>query len=71
MTEATPSRDSQELRHWEKARQARSGRPRWKVEASRPKETAPSESPKAATANQRLSGKKLVPVSSPTRNSRP
>jgi hypothetical protein len=30
-----------------------------------------AEGAKAATANQRLSGKKLVPVSNPTRNSRP
>src|SRR5687768_952651 len=33
---ATPSRDSQELRHCEKARQARSGRPRWNSDAISP-----------------------------------
>ena len=33
---ATPSRDSQEERHWLSARQARSGRPRCAVEESRP-----------------------------------
>src|SRR6266700_956683 len=35
-TDATPSRESHELRHCEKARQARSGWPRWKVEDSSP-----------------------------------
>ena len=30
------SRDSHEVRHWLAARQARSGWPRWKNEASRP-----------------------------------
>src|SRR5688572_2839102 len=35
-TASTPSRDSQLDRHWLKARQARSGRPRWKVEDKRP-----------------------------------
>ena len=36
MTAATPSRDSQEERHCLKARQARSGWPRCKVEDSKP-----------------------------------
>src|SRR2546421_327970 len=35
-TDMTPSRDSQEKRHCEKARQARSGRPRWNTEETRP-----------------------------------
>src|SRR5438045_5998327 len=34
-TDMTPSRNSQEERHCEKARQARSGRPRWNTEETR------------------------------------
>jgi hypothetical protein len=71
VSDAIPSRESQEERHCETARQARSGRPRWKVEAMRPKEIAPKERAKAASANQRLSGRSGVPVRRPIRNSRP
>ena len=35
-TEKTPSRDSHEVFHWEKARQARSGRPRCSTDELRP-----------------------------------
>src|SRR6516164_9490221 len=31
-----PSRDNQDDRHWEKARHARSGRPRWKTDDTSP-----------------------------------
>src|SRR5450755_2611316 len=37
-TATTPSRASQEDRHCENARQARSGRPRWAVDDKRPAE---------------------------------
>src|SRR5688500_1383709 len=36
---ATPSRDSHELRHWDNARHARRGWPRWPSEHSRPAAT--------------------------------
>src|ERR1700676_4301583 len=46
MTDMTPSRDSQDERHCEKARHARSGRPRWKTD-----ETSPPAASTAAVAN--------------------
>src|SRR3546814_20738923 len=55
-TAATPSRDSQEERHWLNARQARSGRPRCRVEESRPSTNSPSPSPKATRPNQTSAG---------------
>src|SRR6202790_4367865 len=45
-TDMTPSRDSQDERHCEKARHARSGRPRWKTD-----ETSPPAASTAAVAN--------------------
>ena len=55
-TEATPSRDSQELRHCEKARQARSGRPRWPVDDKRPAAIRPSASPMPTSPSQKSGG---------------
>src|SRR5436190_19530035 len=48
-TAITPSRDSQEERHCEKARHARSGRPRWKTDETSP--AAASTKAVASTAN--------------------
>src|SRR5437016_12646624 len=48
-TDMTPSRDSQEERHCEKARHARSGRPRWKTDETSP--AAASTKAVASTAN--------------------
>src|SRR5258708_3683836 len=45
-TAITPSRDSQDERHCEKARHARSGRPRWKTD-----ETSPPAASAKAIAN--------------------
>src|SRR6202030_1634185 len=36
ITDMTPSRDSHDERHCEKARHARSGRPRWKTDETSP-----------------------------------
>src|SRR5579885_1731694 len=55
-TDATPSRESHELRHSEKARQARSGCPRCSVEESKPAVIAPSESVSEAAARPRSAG---------------
>src|SRR5207237_10576691 len=70
-SDSKPSRDSHELRHCEKARQARSGWPRWNVEATRPIEARPSDKPSAKNPNQRLSGRMAVPDNTPIRNNRP
>ena len=51
MTAATPSRDSQEERHCEKARQARSGWPRWKVDDNKPMVMRPSATTIAVSPN--------------------
>ena len=57
----TPSRESHEVRHCEKARQARSGRPRWKVEERRPKVISARARPKPVIPSQRSAGS--IPVS--------
>ena len=51
-----PSRDSHELRHCDTARQARSGWPRWNVDASNPAPLSASASSAATTPNQRVPG---------------
>src|SRR5438270_4545616 len=48
-SDMTPSRDSQDERHCEKARHARSGRPRWNTEETSP--AAASTKAVASTAN--------------------
>src|SRR5262245_43429561 len=70
-SDSTPSRDSHDERHCEKARQARSGWPRWNVEAISPNETSPRETPIAREPNQRLSGRRVVLDRIPIRNSKP
>ena len=42
------SRESQEVRHWVNARRARSGRPRWNAEETRPALTSARERRSAA-----------------------
>ena len=46
-----PSRDSQDERHCESARQARSGWPRWSSDASRPSVISPRAMANAARPN--------------------
>jgi hypothetical protein len=48
---ATPSRDSQLVRHWVKARQERSEWPRWNIEDRSPAVTAARASPMAVSPN--------------------
>src|ERR1051326_6777415 len=60
-TAITPSRDSQDERHCEKARHARSGRPRWKTEETSPpaaktKALAKAINPKPASLGSNSSG---------------
>src|SRR6267142_1288170 len=68
MTDMTPSRDSHDERHCEKARHARSGRPRWNTDETRPaaastKAVAKATNPKPASAGSRPSGT-ASPISS-------
>src|SRR5215510_8539149 len=60
-TENTPSRESHDDRHCEKARQARSGRPRWNTEEASPPAASNSAiasavKPKSPFAGNRPSG---------------
>src|SRR5690242_10960827 len=68
-TDMTPSRDSQEERHCEKARQARSGRPRWNTEETRPAAARMKAVASAANPNQPLCGKRPSGAARPSRNS--
>src|SRR5260370_26971438 len=52
----TPSRDSQDERHCEKARHARSGRPRWKTEDTSPPAASTKAVANAAKPNPGLAG---------------
>src|SRR3977135_2101084 len=56
MTDMTPSRDSHDERHCEKARQARSGWPRWNAEETRPAAASTNAVAKATKPNPLLSG---------------
>src|SRR3954447_11874322 len=55
-TDSTPSRDSHDERHCEKARHARSGRPRWKAEETRPAAASTNAVASATKPNPLLSG---------------
>src|ERR1051326_2618555 len=68
-TAITPSRDSQDERHCEKARHARSGRPRWNTEEASPPAARANAVPSAATPNQGLAGSSSNGTPTPTRNS--
>ena len=58
-----PSRESQELRHWLKARQARSGLPRCRVELSKPAVTITNPRIKATSAAPRPGALPLAHIS--------
>src|SRR5215469_17585815 len=70
-TAQTPSRDSQEERHCENARQARSGRPRWKAEEPSPATASAIAAANATKANQLLSGSKPSGAPIPSSSSSP
>src|SRR5579863_7271372 len=55
-TDITPSRDSQDERHCEKARHARSGWPRWKIDETSPPAASAKATAKAANQNQGSAG---------------
>src|SRR6266851_5726849 len=55
-TAITPSRDSHDERHCEKARHARSGRPRWKTDETSPPAASAKEVAKAVKPNPLLAG---------------
>src|SRR3989442_11151243 len=74
-TAITPSRDSQDERHCEKARHARSGRPRWKTDETSPpaasaKAVASVTNPNPALAGSNASGTPR-PTSSTSANPAP
>src|SRR5215208_2998290 len=70
-TERTPSRDSQDERHCENARHARSGRPRWNTEERRPTAASPKALAKAATPNQGLTGSRPSGTPRPSSSNSP
>ena len=53
---STPSRDSQDVRHCDRARQARSGRPRCQVDTASPPVTSASATPKPVMPRVRSIG---------------
>src|SRR5260370_25836288 len=55
-TDITPSRDSQDERHCEKARHARSGRPRWKTDETSPPAASAKAAAKPAKPNPAFAG---------------
>src|ERR1043166_2954922 len=67
-TDMTPSRDNQEERHCEKARQARSGRPRRNTEETRPAAARIKAVASAANPNQPLCGNRPSGAARPSRN---
>src|SRR6266404_2782785 len=74
-TAITPSRDSQDERHCEKARQARSGRPRWKTDDISPPAASAKDAAKPAKPNPALAGSNPSgtprPISSTSANPAP
>src|SRR5207302_11498089 len=68
-TAITPSRDSHDERHCEKARHARSGRPRWKTDETSPPAASTKASARPAKPNHRSAGSKPSGTPSPSRNS--
>src|SRR4051794_3239446 len=67
-TDSTPSRDSQDDRHCEKARQARSGRPRWKAEETRPPAASANATARLQKPNQGEAGSRPTGTPRPIRN---
>src|SRR6202795_1944983 len=74
-TAITPSRDSQDERHCEKARHARSGRPRWKTDETSPPAASAKAVAKVAKPNPALAGKSASgtprPINSKSANPAP
>src|SRR5215212_2911840 len=70
-TERTPSRDSQDERHCENARHARSGRPRWNTDERRPPAANAKALANAATPNQGLTGSRPSGTPRPSSSSSP
>src|SRR5579884_1013888 len=68
-TENTPSRDSHEVRHCEKARHARSGRPRWNTEELSPPTARTKAAPRMAAAKPGSSGNAPSGAAMPTSSS--
>src|SRR5258708_30607114 len=67
-TAITPSRDSQDERHCEKARHARSGRPRWKTEETSPPAASTNAVANAAKPNPASAGSNASGTPEPTRS---
>ena len=70
-TEKTPSRDSQDDRHCEKARHARSGRPRCRTEEASPLAASKTALASAAKPKAWLAGNKPSGVPIPSKISKP
>src|SRR5947199_615158 len=68
-TDMTPSRDSHDERHCEKARHARSGRPRWKTDETRPPAASTKAVAKAANPKPPLAGSSPSGTASPINSS--
>src|SRR5436190_2314908 len=69
MTDMTPSRDSQDERHCEKARHARSGRPRWNAEETGPAAASTNAVASATKPNPLLSGNSPSGTARPSNSS--
>src|SRR6266851_4702862 len=69
-TAITPSRDSQDERHCEKARHARSGRPRWKTDETSPPVASAKAIAKAVKPNPVLAGSNASGTPRPTSSNR-
>src|SRR5438270_6509906 len=69
-SDMTPSRDSQDERHCEKARHARSGRPRWNTDETRPAVASTKAVASATKPKPLLSGNSPIGAARPSRNNR-
>src|SRR5205814_638327 len=67
-TDMTPSRDNHEERHCEKARHARSGRPRWNTDETRPAVASTKAVASATKPKPLLSGNSPSGAARPSRN---
>src|SRR5438132_11956155 len=68
-TDMTPARDSQDERHCEKARHARSGRPRWKTDDTSPPAASTKAVASAAKPKPPLAGSSPNGTASPINSS--
>src|ERR1700720_4717028 len=69
ITDMTPSRDSHDERHCEKARHARSGWPRWKADEARPAAASTNAVANATKPNPLLSGNRPSGTARPSNSS--